>query len=313
MSAGVVLAKGLAFTTRGAELLPCQMALSLEAVTANVRKTPDGMISVYDVIAAVKGCSMSNASHLYRRLRDEERVPEFKSLTVQNVPPKRGGARAPSPYADARGLVELIWALPGRSDFRKACADVCVRYIGGDPTLVEEVFKNRCAQETLAREQPEHPARVFGEAVESEAVKRKREELLHAQMDLQIEEATASRKRLRITSMLELYELAGVPLDDRARLQLRDMVGSATARVEGPQELCVRAFLVSKGVNARKHQSQFGVVVAGLKRAQLREAGMPETLLKKRTECNGQVIMTNLYLEEDLPLFETAYASRAWD
>ena len=47
------------------------MALSLEAVTANVRKTPDGMISVYDVIAAVKGCSNNSAGAIYRRLRDE--------------------------------------------------------------------------------------------------------------------------------------------------------------------------------------------------------------------------------------------------
>jgi hypothetical protein len=285
------------------------MALSLEAITANVRKTPEGLVSVYDVIAVVKGCTVSNAGTVYRRLLEEERVPMFPRFRfILDVGTTNGGNKLSTPVTDARGLVQLIWALPGKSDFRRQCADVCVRYIGGDTSLVEEIFQNRLAQETLAREQPDHPARLFGEAVESEAIKRKREDLVHAQLDLEIEEALVSRKRLRITHMVESYQLAGIPLDDRARLQLRDLVGSATSTVE-PREICVREFLLSKGVNKR-YESAFGRAVADLKRAELRAAGQPETLLKKRIECNGQIISANLYLEDDLPLFEAAFVSK---
>ena len=42
-----------------------------------------------------------------------------------------------------------------------------VRYLGGDPTLADEVLENRAAQERLAEEAPDHPARLFGAAVEN--------------------------------------------------------------------------------------------------------------------------------------------------
>ena len=38
--------------------------------------------------------------------------------------------------------------------------------MGGDTTLVDEIAANRVAQEQLARHDPTHPARLFGEAVE---------------------------------------------------------------------------------------------------------------------------------------------------
>ena len=294
------------------------MALSLEAITENVRKTPDGLLSVYDVIAAVKGCSQSYAGQVYLRLLAEERIPEFPCLLLQNAGPKRGGARLPTPFADARGIVQLVWALPGKSDFRRQCADVCVRYLGGDTTLVDEIFQNRAAQEVLAREQPDHPVRVFGETVETEATKRKREELTITQLDAQIMRAQADRaedetryKRARISAIVECYALANVPLDDRARLQLRDLVGSVTAVTPERREICIREFLLANRIPIRL-QGAFGKAVANLKRQELREAGLPDALLKKRIECNGIVTEANLYFEDDLHLFEQAHASRQW-
>ena len=49
--------------------------------------------------------------------------------------------------------------LPGKAaaHFRKATADVAVRYLGDDLTLVEEIAANRLAQETLPED---HPARI---------------------------------------------------------------------------------------------------------------------------------------------------------
>ena len=47
--------------------------------------------------------------------------------------------------ADSRGIVEIIMVIPGRAAarLRKAAADAMVRYLGGDPSLVEEVAANR--------------------------------------------------------------------------------------------------------------------------------------------------------------------------
>jgi len=61
------------------------MALSLEAITEKVRKTPDGLLSVYDVIRAVKGCSAIVASNTYLRLLKEERVPEFPAVRFSRI------------------------------------------------------------------------------------------------------------------------------------------------------------------------------------------------------------------------------------
>ena len=63
-------------------------------------------------------------------------------------------------------MVEIVWQLPGTADFRRNCAQLTVRYLGGDESLIGEVQANRRAQEELAVTQPDHPARAFGEAVE---------------------------------------------------------------------------------------------------------------------------------------------------
>ena len=96
-------------------------------------------------------------------------LPFLVRLPRPNVPPKkgRGGARTPIPVASAEEIVRLLHALPGDSEFKRNAANVLVRYLGGDETLAAEVSENRAAQEQLAAENPDHPARIFGEAVES--------------------------------------------------------------------------------------------------------------------------------------------------
>ena len=87
-----------------------------------------------------------------------------------------GQGQRETPVTDARGIVEIVMLLPGKAaaSVRKQAASILVRYLGGDLSLVEEVASNRLAQESLPED---HPLRIFGETVESEAIKRKREEL----------------------------------------------------------------------------------------------------------------------------------------
>ena len=63
------------------------MAVSLEALNnGEVRKTEDGLLlSVYDVIRVVKGCSAVVASNTYLRLLKEERVPAFPATLIHQT------------------------------------------------------------------------------------------------------------------------------------------------------------------------------------------------------------------------------------
>ena len=123
-------------------------------------------VSVIDVICASKGCTADTARTTYARLLGAGEIGPFAET---KCPAKegRGGARTPIPVASAEEIVRLLHALPGDSEFKRNAANVLVRYLGGDETLAAEVSENRAAQEQLAAENPDHPARIFGEAVES--------------------------------------------------------------------------------------------------------------------------------------------------
>ena len=65
------------------------------------------------------------------------------------------GQRA-TPVADVRTMVEIVMVLPGRtaSMHRRKAADILVRYLGGDPSLVEEIAANRLRQEDMDENEP---------------------------------------------------------------------------------------------------------------------------------------------------------------
>ena len=58
----------------------------------------------------------------------------------------------------------------GKGTIRERTAETMVRFLGGDETLIAEIRTNRIAQEHLAATNPEHPARLFGEAVEIDSL-----------------------------------------------------------------------------------------------------------------------------------------------
>lgn len=70
----------------------------------------------------------------------------------------------------ARACFKIIMLLPCRAavPVRAKAADVLVRCLGGDASPVPEIANNREAQEALAKEQPDHPARLFVATVEEE-------------------------------------------------------------------------------------------------------------------------------------------------
>ena len=136
-----------------------------EQALRQIRKTADNppKISVYDVMQVVAGVQPTHCSTVLERLQNDH--PESTTACGTFKFPGRG--QQDTPVTDARGITEIIMVLPSKAaaHFRKKAADVVVRYLGGDLSLVDEIAAIRLAQETLHEE---HPAYIVGHTVEGE-------------------------------------------------------------------------------------------------------------------------------------------------
>ena len=230
-----------------------------EAELHRIRKA-DGQVSVFDVIRAVTGQAPKPCRMIWYRLA--EMHPE---LTTICGPYKfntrgRGGAQE-TPATDATGITQVLMLLPGRAaaEFRKSTAKVLVRYIGGDPTLVDEIAANRAAQEQLAVEDPEHPARLFGEAVELQSALIDRERRMKELESQQLRRGT-------MQELILLKQLAGeydLPLPTSYRTLARQTIEEALLPAGWRGEEMVNAgdYLERRGHNAfevSKLQTEFG-------------------------------------------------------
>ena len=105
-----------------------------------------------DVIRAVTGQGAAACRRTWHRLADNH--PELLELCELFKFKSAGrGSNNETVVTDARGIVQIMMLLPGQAAaaFRKNAAAVIVRYLGGDPCLVEETASNRAAQEHLAK------------------------------------------------------------------------------------------------------------------------------------------------------------------
>ena len=133
--------------------------------------------------------------------------------------------------------------LPGRAaaNVRKQAAGVLCRYLGADLSLIDELSAIHLAQQGLDEDEP---ARLFGQQVESDAIKRKREEVTLAELELQLCEQSGALKRRRI-------EGSGSS-DDRDKKRCTDMIreiqfGSAAPNDQQDKEICIREIINAAG------------------------------------------------------------------
>ncbi len=127
----------------------------------------DGRIATHDVIRAVTGQQLKACRTTLHRLLT--RHPDLATFCVPFKFNESGpGGNQETPATNAQGIVSIIMCMSGKAaeGFRERASETIVRYLGGDETLVAEIRTNRIAQERLAATHPEHPARLFGEAVE---------------------------------------------------------------------------------------------------------------------------------------------------
>ena len=146
--------------TDNAAVVVTNQAGFFEFCDKKIRKTPETpqRVSVYDLIAAITDQDANAARMTYTRLPDVATIcADFKF---------EGRGQRETPVTDARGAVVIMNLLPGRkaAQFRLACADVMVRYLGGDETLIAEIQRNAEVQATV---EDTNPLRLFGHAVDA--------------------------------------------------------------------------------------------------------------------------------------------------
>ncbi len=207
---------------------PCIMdeiiELTLEGLQAKARKTNESSprVAVYDVIAMVKRCDNNYAGQIYMRLMKAGKVPECEEVEQELVPASCmnqdssiwGGNRKPVRVASASEMVQILMQLPGETIFKQNCADVIVRYLGGDTSLVADVIANRAEQERLADEDPDHPVRMMGEEVEARGTKRGFDEAVGAAIERSFDRGLA-----RFADALEKGIQSGIERATQANAQ----------------------------------------------------------------------------------------------
>ena len=214
-----------------------------------------------------------------------------------------GQGQRPTPVADARTMVEIVMVLPGRaaSQVRKAAADVMVRYLGGDPSLVEEIAANRLRQEDMGEDEP---ARLFGQTVESEALKRKREEVAIVELEGRMKRARVQAATDVARMTLDTLRDLGLPISDRDKMLAKDMITTAAFTGQGQltddKDVCLQQFCAERGRPG-------GHISLGKKAKKLYLEDYPGyVFMKKDVYANGQIIQANRWVESMLPYLERA-------
>ena len=113
-----------------------------------IRTTSDGYASIYDVmrVAGVGRTSTLAWDELKSRFFQFENTSDTSNsrpLVKAFKFPGRG--QRDTPVVSGQGLVRLLFLLPGKRarQFVAESAEVLVRHIGGDESLVEEIRRNR--------------------------------------------------------------------------------------------------------------------------------------------------------------------------
>jgi hypothetical protein len=131
-----------------------------------IRMTGEKQPALIDVISIIARKNKNESSEVWRTVLNQSREVQENVLNI-HFPGK--GQRATPVAKDLKTLLQVIFMLPGReaSLVRQAAAEVFIRFMGGDLSLVGEVKRLHEAQAFLRENDPGHPMRVFGEAVES--------------------------------------------------------------------------------------------------------------------------------------------------
>jgi hypothetical protein len=205
--------------------------MDLASITASIRVDHDTKKgSVIDVIRLVNpNLTSSNAGNTLTKLSSD--------MGIQYTQLRINGKGKLTPVAAARELVEVAWALPGKSarDFRRASAQTVCRVLGGDLRLVEEI---ELRHHTMQQSDGGRAAQDFLVPPEdAQAVKRYK-----VSGPLELESATCSQRKVfvdawlakqqdevlqqrvsTLKSAVDLMQMLG-GIDDRDKIEFKDRI-----------------------------------------------------------------------------------------
>jgi hypothetical protein len=220
--------------------------------------------STYDVIQLVTDCDKKHSSQIYNRLPEECRT---NCVTL-----RINGKGQPTPVADAKSLILIIWELPGKKarEFRMQCADYICRVLGGDPSLVREM-------ELRARHVPEEQRDFFMQGVqvpdvdllelqERRLVAKRRIDLEFKERERALVEQDERIKRMRKENFEALLQI--IPpdeMDERDRVNMADMRRRFLAQQERAEIAGLIESSASSSIFAPKKQEEIGIPVISRK------------------------------------------------
>jgi hypothetical protein len=135
--------------------------ITMRGVKVRVKHGSPNKIAIIDTIMAIRGVTRKAAQIQWVKLMKKH------TLTFEGVPLSNGGS--PVPMTSLDHLIVIISKLKGpiAEYFALQGAQSFARIQGGDTTLHAEIDANNAEQQRLSVEDPSHPARQFGEYVES--------------------------------------------------------------------------------------------------------------------------------------------------
>jgi len=276
-----------------------------------IRKTAEDppRISVIDVVSLVTGHNAHQAAHTLQRLL--EAYPEVSASVTHFRFSGRG--QRDTPVSDVYGICDMVMVLPGKAAgrVRRQAATVLCRYLGGDLSMVDEIATNRSIQNDLDEDDP---ARIFGQTVETERVKRAREEVTLGELQVQLAEQAGALKRRRIESIQYCLEAldSGNGVDDRDRVRAKDMIrevafGSGSSTDQPDPEICIRQIVNAAG---RSRESPGIDIKTGALAKKLYLADFPTYVFPKKTIwAGGQECQANSWRHSQRSYIERALAS----
>ena len=129
-----------------------------KGLESKIRITPDKMISVFDFIKVVGGQVQPRKTWTDISKNHKEEV-----VTFCNYFHFDGQGQKATPVINVQGMVKLLFWLPGEmaKQFRSKSAEVMIRYLGGDQSLIDEIK----AIDQYHIQNPNNIAQVFREEV----------------------------------------------------------------------------------------------------------------------------------------------------
>ena len=191
---------------------------------------------------------------------------------------------------------------------RRQAAELLVRYLGGDLSLVDEVCRIRGLQEEMAAQAPDNPRRIFGEAVEAAGDPRQLAEFCSDALTRAIP-GIIDRLNAHIDQRLEhLSARQRVNLNVRAPKRAAPRPPIARELSPGVQPFPVGRFLDEKEREdptwkdaRRSFAPTFGMQVQVLKKKKLKEEGAQPIYVEQNHRAQL------LYTEEDRALMQEAW------